>query len=190
MYTLEHQKQVTNVIRKHKPRFKRLYRGLLYGSGAAVPTFVEVPVRLGLLDTPHPDGLDTTWWIPAGNLPSASSVDLERTRITITHWPLNAASPLPSAYTICVAPQPQNSDNETPDTHAINDQVQLIVPGLMNPIRGSVLVVKHSDTQLEHMEEADEDLARSIVQGFDDILRLGYTLTKALQGFWRRARRT
>ncbi|KAJ7494784.1 hypothetical protein B0H11DRAFT_2227554 [Mycena galericulata] len=165
MYTIERQSVVSTNILKHKPAFKNLYRALFFGTGATNPTLVQVPVRLGLVDTVHPDGLDITWWIPPGLQPNAAVVDLDETRITVTRWPLNATYSLPHAYTICIARQPHAMDKKTTDSPEINDQLQALVPGLIAPIRGNVLVIKHTSEGIEHMDASDEDLARSLVQG-------------------------
>ncbi|KAJ7492987.1 hypothetical protein B0H11DRAFT_1911427 [Mycena galericulata] len=147
-----------------------MYRGMLYAAGASCPSFVDVPVRLGALDPTIPDSLDITWWIPAGKQPNASSIDLDATRATVTHWPFDAALPLNSAYTICIAPQPSAAafDLIKPDTHAINDQILKLLPDLMYPIRGNVLVLKHSGgSELGGMEDVgkdDEVFIRSLVK--------------------------
>lgn len=127
---------------------------------------VSVPILLGLQEAQGCDDLDVSWWIPVGNLSNASSVDPEATRITITHWPFDSDTPLANSYTICVSAQPLPSDRETLDTHPINDQVQGLAPGLITPIRGNILVLKHSavSAQMAHMSYADETIVRLIVQ--------------------------
>ncbi|KAJ7880942.1 hypothetical protein B0H13DRAFT_1891525 [Mycena leptocephala] len=148
--------------------FAHLYRAVLYAAGARSPTSVLVPIRLGLDRAASPDDLDISWWILVGDGPNAVAVDLDATRLKITHWPFDSDTPLPSAFTICVAPQLDPSDDpDGEDVHPVNDLFREQSDGRMVPHHGNVLVVKHNDHQgVVDMVFADYTVADMVVKRF------------------------
>ncbi|KAJ7612372.1 hypothetical protein DFH06DRAFT_1015361, partial [Mycena polygramma] len=141
------------------------YTGMLFGVGADEPTFVPVPCRLGLRSKARShDDLDTTWWVPVGHHPSESSIDLERTRLTITHWPFQATSSLRKVFTICVAAQPDAADTVDTEAPPVNQLFIKESEGWLAPFRGNVLVVaRTSDGRLVDVAANDVDLISAIV---------------------------
>jgi hypothetical protein len=95
-------------------------------------------------------------------------VDLEATRLKITHWPFDSETPLPSSLTICVAPQLHPSDDpDAEDVHPVNDLFHEQSIGWMVPHRGNVLVVKHKDNHgIFDMEDADYAVVDLVVKRF------------------------
>ncbi|KAJ7831809.1 hypothetical protein B0H13DRAFT_1654515, partial [Mycena leptocephala] len=142
------------------------YYAILYGAGATAPSRVRVPLRLGLDVATSADDLDVTWWIPPGEEPNAATVDLDATRLKVTHWPFDSASQLACAFTVCVAPQLTPSDDpDGYDVHPINELFAEQSHGWMVPQRGNVLVLKHDGVDgVGHMELADAALVDLIVK--------------------------
>jgi hypothetical protein len=141
--------------------------GLLYGAGGSGPMYVPVPVRLGLDSAASPDDLDVTWWIPLDRTPNTAMMDLDSTRITITHWPFESDEPLKDCFTICVAMQLGLSDPVDNNVPPLNHFFDAESQGSFTPFRGNVLVVKHSPTgHLANIGPADCDLASVILKRF------------------------
>ncbi|KAJ7893219.1 hypothetical protein B0H13DRAFT_1886467 [Mycena leptocephala] len=166
VYDTAYQIRVQRTIEQHQPLFTCLYNAILYGAGATSPSIVLVPLRLGLETAESPDDLDVTWWIPPGEEPNTATVDLDATRLKVTHWPFDSVTPLPCAFTICVAPQLRPGDDPNSlDVHPINDLFAEQSHGWMVPHRGNVLVVKHEGQQgVGNMELEDAPVVDLIVK--------------------------
>ncbi|KAJ7033484.1 hypothetical protein C8F04DRAFT_1184176 [Mycena alexandri] len=166
MYTLEYAHRVNNAIHHNVPRFRKLYDGLLFAAGASAASRVLVPALLGLPSANSADELDTTWWIPVPD--EDASIDQALTSITVTHWPLDCSIPLPCAFSVFVGPQPNAEDeHHTAVAAPINNMFRAETEGSLTPLRGNVIVVKHSAgmaSPIVNLSKSDEALALLITK--------------------------
>ncbi|KAJ6489225.1 hypothetical protein C8R47DRAFT_1071589 [Mycena vitilis] len=154
--------------------FTSVYTGLFFGIGADEPTIVPVPSRLGMRSYARShDDLDTTWWVPVAHHPNASSIDLERTRLTVSHWPFESPAVLSKIFTICVAPQEDAADTIESEAPPVNLLFKKESEGWLEPFRGNVLVVaKTNSGPLVDVASEDIGLISALVRRLSRVNRL------------------
>ncbi|KAJ6491714.1 hypothetical protein C8R47DRAFT_1214510 [Mycena vitilis] len=160
-----YQREIARAIREHEPPYAATYTALLFPVGSSGPTYVPVPVRLGLQQAASPDHLDVTIWVPLRRQMHTSSIDLHATRIAVDRWPLQSPTPLGKTFTVCVAQQLGTADVYTEtDPQAINSHFEAENRGSWTPVRGNVLIIKEENSGLADITQDDEDIATSIAK--------------------------
>ncbi|KAJ7651591.1 hypothetical protein DFH06DRAFT_1331545 [Mycena polygramma] len=174
-YPMEYQDRVRETILTHQPPLAGITMCLLFAACGAPASLVPVPLRTGLSEGTSADDLDITWWLPLSRAPNAAMVDLERTRLTITHWPLESEWPLENSLTICVVPQLGPEERVPDDSPPINEWFWEETYGTLTPFRGNALMIKQAlSGGLADMTEADVALAEAVLRLVVDERLVGF----------------
>jgi hypothetical protein len=108
------------------------------------------------------DDLDTDIWFDAGRGVGQASSDLTDRSFQVDWYLLDEPRDLTYSYTIVVAPQHTSGANVHPVNHLVNG----LVPELVTPWRGNVLVFRHGKTAnkvLINIEEKNLDAIEMVL---------------------------
>jgi hypothetical protein len=125
--------------------------------------WVKVPVIHGLTRARKITELETDMWIDAARGGFEGTSDASVTSVRIDRFPFNEPCDLKHSYSIVVANQDRHGLFLYPENTLINK----LVPDLLQPWRGNVLIFKHGSTESKAIVNITDDdvmLAEAILK--------------------------
>ncbi|KAJ7811366.1 hypothetical protein B0H13DRAFT_2383933 [Mycena leptocephala] len=143
-----------NLIRAEETEGSKSVQAVLIADGSAISQWiwVRVPLHRGIRRARNVDEVDVDIWLDAGRGAGEASSDLTGRSFQIDRYPLDEPSDLEHSFTIVVAPQHTSGAN----VHPVNRQIGRLVPQLVTPWRGNVLVFRHGKTTSKVMINVEE----------------------------------
>ncbi|KAJ7276038.1 hypothetical protein C8J57DRAFT_1505341 [Mycena rebaudengoi] len=156
--------RVREIIQLTIPPFLRAQSAFLYSDGNHVHdrVWVRMPVIRGIRFATNAAEMEMARFLDCYRGGNGPVIDLDRTSITIDHFPFDEPTDLPNSYTIVVSPQRSSG----PDIYPVNGFITHLVPGRVEPWRGNILVFKHGLTKTKciiSMSEGDAALVQCIL---------------------------
>ncbi|KAJ7098811.1 hypothetical protein B0H15DRAFT_945320 [Mycena belliarum] len=145
-----------------KKNVKKSTYAILYPDGDRfdTPVFVKVPMKRGLPSAHSVHDMEVGLWMDGSRGACAAAEDLSALSYHVNRFPFDSVDELPYAYTVVVSTQRTQGGNVFP----VNALINRLVPGLLNPWRGNVLVVRHGRTRARRVVAVRElELAAAIV---------------------------
>ncbi|KAJ7264029.1 hypothetical protein B0H12DRAFT_1068831 [Mycena haematopus] len=141
----------TNSLRQDN---SKTVKALLIPDGHSISkwVWVRVPLHEGQHRASSVDDVNTAIWMDASRGNGSATSDLTGRSFYINRYPLDEPRDLTHSYTIVVTSQHTHGHH----VHPVNSLINKLVPELVKPWRGNVLIFRHSKSAARYLINVEE----------------------------------